>query len=537
MADRLIATSSTVGLRQLGLHGQPVVAAHRQLATILGSRLGAAHAGLLALPRVDPNGGRVDWYTALPGPIRRVADLPPEEQAPLLAAAERLTADIAGLSATLVQSGGTGELVGRMLALAVQTPGPEHLHAVGDQPVLVMWAHESEAVAAAPVVPMATPPAAPAAAAAAAAPALASVPVAPAGRGPLGWLLWLLPLLLLLLLAFLGLRACEPLPPVIVEIPDPNPPPPLPDPTPELAARAAALQAELDRLARDGTERLAQCVPEDPAPPQRVEDLPPAPPPAAPPPAPEPPKPEPPKPEPPKPEPPKPEPPKPEPPRAEPPPARVPPPVATVRPPPPPPPPQDCAPTYPPGDEPEVVLVVDGSGSMNEPFAGGGPRIDQARRSIRSMVEGLPPGVDVGLVDFRGCDKVRRDKFYSDSERGQLMGEIDSLQPWGGTALARSIERAGNIVSGDVESVIVVVSDGEETCKGDPCAAARALKAAKPNAIINVIDISGDGKGRQVIQCVAQATGGRVLTPQSPMDFARTLQQATRQPDVRACKG
>src|SRR3546814_749001 len=117
------------------------------------------------------------------------------------------------------------------------------------------------------------------------------------------------------------------------------------------------------------------------------------------------------------------------------------------------------------------------------------------------------------------------------------MSEIDGLSPWGGTALARSIERAGNVVSNDVESVIVVVSDGEETCHGDPCAAARALKAAKPNAIINVIDISGDGKGRQVIQCVAQATGGRVLTPQSPMDLARTLQQATQQPDMRACRG
>src|SRR3546814_1462733 len=114
-------------------------------------------------------------------------------------------------------------------------------------------------------------------------------------------------------------------------------------------------------------------------------------------------------------------------------------------------------------------------------------------------------------LDFRGCDKVRRDRFYSDDERGQLMSEIDGLSPWGGTALARSIERAGNVVSNDVESVIVVVSDGEETCHGDPCAAARALKAAKPNAVINVIDISGDGKGRQVIQCVARATGGRAL--------------------------
>src|SRR3546814_14058466 len=88
---------------------------------------------------------------------------------------------------------------------------------------------------------------------------------------------------------------------------------------------------------------------------------------------------------------------------------------------------------------------------MDEPFAGGGPRIDQARRSIRNMIEGLPPGIDVGLIDFRGCDKVRRDRFYSDDERGQLMSEIDGLSPWGGTALARSIERAGNVVSHDVE--------------------------------------------------------------------------------------
>lgn len=526
MADRLIATSSTVGLRQLGLHGQAVVAAHRQLTTVLASRLGAAHAGLLALPRLDPNGQRIDWYTGLPGNIRRVADLPPEEQAPLRAAADRLIADVDGLARSLTGAGGTGELVGRMLALAVRTPGAEHLHAVGDQPVLVLWAHEGEDVAAAPVVPMTAPPAPPPAPVAET--ALASAPAAPAGRGLLGWLAWLLPLLLLLLLLILALRACEPLPPLVVEVADPNPPPAPADPTPDLEARLAQLEAERDRLARDGQARLAQCVPEDPAPPQRVEDLPPTP--APPPPAPPPPEA--------KPEPPPPPEPRPEPPRAEvqpprPAPPRQPPPVASV----PPPKPQECVPTYAPGDEPEVVIVVDGSGSMNDPFAGGSSRIDQSRRSIRSVVDGLPPGIDVGLVDFQGCDKVRRDRFYADNERDQLLAEVDRLKPWGGTALARSIERAGNIVSGDVESVIVVVSDGEETCNGDPCAAARALKAAKPKAVINVIDISGDGKGRQVIQCVAQATGGQVLKPQSPMDFARTLQKATGQPDVRACKG
>src|SRR3546814_18613151 len=96
------------------------------------------------------------------------------------------------------------------------------------------------------------------------------------------------------------------------------------------------------------------------------------------------------------------------------------------------------------------------------------------------------------------------------------MSEIDGLSPWGGTALARSIERAGNVVSNDVESGIVVVSDGEETCHGDPCAAARAPKAATPNASIKVIEIIGACQGRPLTQCLVAATGGRVLTPTSP---------------------
>ena len=109
------------------------------------------------------------------------------------------------------------------------------------------------------------------------------------------------------------------------------------------------------------------------------------------------------------------------------------------------------------------------------------------------------------------------------------------LQPDRGTPLARSIERAGNIVSADVESTIVVVSDGEDTCGRDPCAAARAVKAKRPNVTINVIDVSGE-RGRSMVQCIAAATGGKVLTPNSSLDMKNKVQQATRLPDTRNCK-
>ncbi len=547
MVDRLIATTPATGYRQLGVHGQPVVGAYRQLRAILSGNLSPDHAALLTQPRIDPQGGRIDWYSDRPGPSGRVADLPPDMQAAAQARAAGLIADISALAERLTREGGASELVGRMLALAVTTPGPEWLYVSADQPMLVLWGHDREGVAAVP------PPASPALVKTGPAPApaqtaapepapavAASAPVvaAPAAaRGFWGWLFWLLPLLLLLILIGLAFRACQPLPPVVVEVPGEAPP--AADPTPALEARIAALESERDRL-RHEAEARPQCVPVDPTPPQKVEDLPPLPPP----------------PEPPKAEEPAPEPPKAELPPTEPPPVPrtkpeappalqpAPPPVNRAEAPPPPAPPQQqapppqasCQPSYQPGDEPEVVLIVDGSGSMKEPFPGAASRIDMAKRAVDNMVRGLPPGIDVGLIDFQSCNNVRRDKFYGDAERGQLIGEVNNLSPWGGTPLARSIERAGNIVSGDVESVIVVVSDGEESCGGDPCAAARALKAAKPRAIVNVIDISGDAESRQVIQCVARATGGQVLKADSAQDMMRKMQQATRQPDMRACR-
>jgi hypothetical protein len=94
------------------------------------------------------------------------------------------------------------------------------------------------------------------------------------------------------------------------------------------------------------------------------------------------------------------------------------------------------------------------------------------------------------------------------------------------TPLADGIARAGGMVDGvRAPAVIVVVSDGEDTCMGNPCAVARALKARKPKLKINVVDIIGDGKSN----CIAHATGGKVLTPQSGVTFEQTIKQATRE--------
>lgn len=522
MAEQRIASLDGTGLTALGAQGQLVVDAHRQLTAILKTRLGPRHAALLARPERATNGPSIDYYAA--GPATPFAMLPAEARAAATARRDKLINEIIALADRLMAEGDASALVGHLLKLAVLTPSEQHHMLVNGEPVLTGWGHAATGQAI-PALPERTPPppSPPAVPALSAMPAaeLASIPATPAAaarRGFWGWLGWLLPLLLGLILLALLLKACEPLPAAVVDVPGPATA--AVDPTLAETDRAKALQAELAALKADlEKQQLASCVipPADPPPPQRTELPPPPkvePPPVqtaeAPPPPPV--KPTPPKVDAPAPKPPVEKPPAPV--------AQAPtaPPVKSAGP--------SCPGQRPAYDAPEVILVVDGSGSMDERFPGGGTRMSTSKQAIGQVVRNLPGDVDVGLVDFTDCNQVRRQDFYSPSQRDALMAEVNGLRPDRGTPLARSIERAANIASGDVETTLIIVTDGEDTCHGDPCAAARAAKAKKPQLVINVIDLEAPGKN-PTAQCIAQATGGKVLRPNDPIDYVRKLKDAT----------
>ncbi|MEO0362677.1 MAG: VWA domain-containing protein [Pseudomonadota bacterium] len=181
-----------------------------------------------------------------------------------------------------------------------------------------------------------------------------------------------------------------------------------------------------------------------------------------------------------------------------------------------------------------MVFVLDGSGSMDDGIAGASSRIAAAKRSIGGVVSSLHPDIRAGLVSFSDCGSTRNSRYYSSAERGALIGRVNGVSPARRTSLAASITRAGAMATRRADTVIVVVSDGEDTCGGDPCAAARAVRAQKPNVKINVIDLSGS-RGAGPLQCVAQVGGGRVLRPGSAAEMAAQTQQATGQPDASGC--
>jgi Mg-chelatase subunit ChlD len=160
---------------------------------------------------------------------------------------------------------------------------------------------------------------------------------------------------------------------------------------------------------------------------------------------------------------------------------------------------------------------------------GDNSRLGVAKGAVRDMMETLPKDVDVGLVVFGQCSGAESFKFFSANDRPRLLGLLQSITPQDGTPLARGLERAGTMVDGvSVPATVVVVTDGEDSCGGDPCAVARALKAQKPNLTINVVDVNGSGEAA----CMAQATGGKVYRMRSPDDLDNLIQKASGETPV-----
>ena len=203
--------------------------------------------------------------------------------------------------------------------------------------------------------------------------------------------------------------------------------------------------------------------------------------------------------------------------------------------------PVNCPAPRPVWEAPEIVLVFDTSGGMALPLnmsaqqrdalikrvengdvsalrelsrlsSGGGRKlIDGAKDGIGNMVAKMPKDVDIGYIEFGACKGVLNHSFYPNDRRGQLLDKVDAAQTQKGTPLARAIERAGNIIKGESaneKGTIVVVTDGYDSCGGDPCAAARAIAQSKPGVTINVVNLD---LGRQV-QCISQNGRGRTIT-------------------------
>jgi hypothetical protein len=161
----------------------------------------------------------------------------------------------------------------------------------------------------------------------------------------------------------------------------------------------------------------------------------------------------------------------------------------------------------------------------------GPKRITRAREAFTAAVQDLPDWVDLGLVVFQECKDVRKIGTFEAARRGRAIDYIRSLIPHGRTPIAAGLRHAADML-GDGPSSIVLLTDGRESCSGDPCAVAAEIHRAHPDTPVHVVDITGQAKA----ECIAEITGGKTYTPAAADDLAEVLHNAFRGTDARCSR-
>lgn len=166
------------------------------------------------------------------------------------------------------------------------------------------------------------------------------------------------------------------------------------------------------------------------------------------------------------------------------------------------------------GAFPQVMIILDGSGSMWAEMQGQ-KKIDIAKNVFAQVLPSIEPDVDVGLTVYghrrKGdCDDIEVVAAPGKMSRESLLQTVQSLQPKGKTPITKSLEMTLDLLkSHEAETTVVLISDGEETCHEDPCAAVDALKSSGIKFILHVIGFGVDAAQQKQLACLADAGGGR----------------------------
>lgn len=182
-----------------------------------------------------------------------------------------------------------------------------------------------------------------------------------------------------------------------------------------------------------------------------------------------------------------------------------------------------------------VLLIMDGSGSMNDAFEGGGKRIDAAKDVLREYVAALSENAQVGLRLLNGSCETRLLSSIGPLNRDGMLRAIDSITPDGSTPLAQAITAAGQDLK-NIEGVreVVLVTDGQETCNGDPVKAASDLAQSDPdlNISIHVVGFSvlNDVPAQDNLRLIPRAGGGVFIPAETEEDLLQALTVTNRIP-------
>lgn len=173
----------------------------------------------------------------------------------------------------------------------------------------------------------------------------------------------------------------------------------------------------------------------------------------------------------------------------------------------------------------DLEIMLDASGSMWGQIKGE-PKITIAKNVLTQLVDGLKTRQDLALAvrvyghqspqKNRNCQDTKLEVPFGPPDAAKVGGLIKRINAQGQTPIAYSLSQSKNDfdLKAKRKRTIVLITDGMESCGGDPCAAAKELAASGIDVTLHVVGFDLQKGELERLSCLTSPSGGLLLPAQ-----------------------
>ena len=178
-----------------------------------------------------------------------------------------------------------------------------------------------------------------------------------------------------------------------------------------------------------------------------------------------------------------------------------------------------------------ILFVLDGSGSMNAEWGNNQSRMDVAKTILSRLVDSLRvnPKLELALRVYghrysrqsNNCNDSRLEVPFGVNNHNAIIGEIRDITPRGVTPITYSLlQAARDFPSGPgYRNIVILITDGVESCGGDPCEA--SIELQRKGVFLRPFIIGLGVPGGKALDCV-----GKFIDSENARSFNQVLNES-----------
>lgn len=185
-----------------------------------------------------------------------------------------------------------------------------------------------------------------------------------------------------------------------------------------------------------------------------------------------------------------------------------------------------------------AIILLDASSSMLLPTANNNIRMDVAKKAVSKFANTVGNQSNISLIVYGhkgsesdadkelSCTSIEEIYPLGDYEKESFDNALSSFESKGWTPLAGAISKAEEMTR-DMEGsiTIYIVSDGVETCDGDPVKAAKTFADRGEANHVHIIGFQVDKEAEVQLKEVANAGNGDYYYAENAEDIHQTIEE------------